>query len=147
MPLAFDVSVRSRTKAVIVLIVPVRNIVAALHARFGEVADLVLGIAGRLHSGHQQQVHLQLILFTWQRELILVKQRVEKRILFHLQAVDRIMRQVQLQRLADALSKHIHGLVGQSEHEINRQVMQPYTAGILQAAVDVVYVVNPSDAA
>ncbi|MNC77249.1 hypothetical protein D3C75_1291610 [compost metagenome] len=57
------------------------------------------------------------------------------------------MRQVQLQRLADALPQHIHGLVRQPEHKVDRQVMQPNTAGILQTAVDVVHIMNPPDAA
>ncbi|MNC62822.1 hypothetical protein D3C75_1128880 [compost metagenome] len=106
-----------------------------------------MSIARSLHRGHQQEIHFELILFTRQRELVLVEQGVEQRIFLNLKAIDGIVRQIKLQRFADALSQHTHSLVWQTEHQIHRQIMQTDTARVLQAAVDIIHVMDASDAA
>ncbi|MNR28332.1 hypothetical protein D3C85_1456510 [compost metagenome] len=61
MTLPAHVTVSSCPKAIVILITPVGHIMSAFVAGFSEVANLILLIAGLFHSGHEQQIHLQLI--------------------------------------------------------------------------------------
>ncbi|MNW54368.1 hypothetical protein D3C74_319660 [compost metagenome] len=80
------------------------------------------------------------------RELVLLIQCMEKGILFHFQAVDGVMRQIQFQRFVDTLIQHPYSLVRQSEHQVNGQISQSRFSSVLQTPIYIICIMNTANA-
>ncbi|CDN46190.1 hypothetical protein BN871_LI_00040 [Paenibacillus sp. P22] len=117
----------------------------ALEAGLREVADLVMLVSRSLQAIDEMEIHLQILVLGRQRQLVALVHMVEERVLLHLEAVERVMRQIELQSLVDAVGQHRDRLLRQAEHQVDGQVAEARRPRIVQAAVDVVHVVDAAD--